>query len=60
MRASDNIPRAVVDLAEKLSDKSININVKENYRGTLIAVKNFVEEVVKEYDKNVYSKKIWK
>jgi len=44
------IPALILDWARNLFDKKLNIYIRENYRGSLMNVRNFCNDVIEKFD----------
>jgi len=46
----DNVPASVEALAKNLFDDTNRLNIRENYKRTLLDIRDYCDAVVKHYD----------
>jgi hypothetical protein len=46
----DNIPASVEAVAKNMFDETNRINIRENYKRTLLDIRDYCDAVVKHYD----------
>jgi len=48
----ENIPAIVQQIGNSILDSTNKIYVRENYRMTLVSIRNYCDEIIGTYDKN--------